>query len=289
MRVLLFGATGYLGSALAARLVEAGHDVTTCGRQVSHESPGCRSVRFDLTHFETPRVGPQDVAVYAAQSRSYRGDIDCGDVLAVNTLGVVRAAELAVAAGVSRFILTSTGSVYGLGDHPWRESAPLAGAGPYAMSKRMGEEVLGFFRGEFESVILRLFALYGPKQEARMVPDIVARVAKGEPVTLQPTRNEETATEGLRVSLLHRDDAVRVLEAAMSELPPGIFNVGDAEATSIARIARTAGAVLGISPKFEISGVRDGDLVADTSILQGCLALPTVPLEQGIRSVCDHL
>ena len=289
MRVLLFGATGYLGSALAARLIEAGHDVTTCGRQVSDESQGCRSVRFDLTHFETPRVGPHDVAVYAAQSRNYRGDIDRGDVVAVNTLGVVRAAELAVTAGVSRFVLTSTGSVYGLGDHPWREAAPLAGGGPYAVSKRMGEEVLGFFRGEFEPVILRLFALYGPEQEGRMVPDIVGRVAKGESVTLQPMRNEGTTTEGLRVSLLHRDDAVRVLEAALSELPPGVFNVGDPKATSIAQIARTAGAILGISPKFEISGVRDGDLVADTSVLQKCLALPMIPLEQGIRSVCDHL
>ncbi|NNL84533.1 MAG: NAD(P)-dependent oxidoreductase, partial [Myxococcales bacterium] len=254
MRVLLFGATGYLGRFLANHLLEEGHRVTSCVRKPDVPGPSYPCVVWDLATGTPPEIASHDAAIYCAQSRHYKGDIDRGDVVAVNVLGVARAAELCARIGVSRFVLISTGSVYGTADAPLSELSPLAGQGPYAVSKRMGEEVLRLFDDDFESVILRLFALYGPGQLQRMVPEIVSRVARRDPVTLQPRHPGEAETRGLHVSLFNVQDAVKVVAASLSRLRPGTYNAGEGHPTSVAEIAEVAAGILGVEARFETRG-----------------------------------
>lgn len=288
MKVLLFGASGFLGQHLLGSLAREGHAVTATTRRAAAVTGATAETTFDLLRGSMPALGGHDAAVFSAQSRLYRGNIDRADVFGVNAYGVARAAELARRCGVKRFVLMSTGSVYGLGAEAFREDAALMGAGAYPESKRQGEEIIRLYRDDFEVVILRLFTLYGAGQVDRLIPDLVGRVKSRSALTLQPLVAGE-ADDGLVVTLAHVSDTARAIELALGTLPPDVYNVGDDSPISIRSIGETIGEALGIEPIFEVAGERSGNLIASTTKLSEASGFSTRGPKAGLREYCHSL
>ncbi|MEJ2312195.1 MAG: NAD(P)-dependent oxidoreductase [Gemmatimonadales bacterium] len=158
-RTLVTGATGFLGSHVAAAWVEARHDVRCTLRATSDErwleSLDVESVEWDVRDTEGLRTALRDIDTVvhvAGVTRAPRRP----DYFQVNAAGSARLAEAAVKAGVSRFVLVSSLAARG----------PDGGDGPvsaYGQSKRRGEDLVRLFEEKMEIVILRPGGIYGPR------------------------------------------------------------------------------------------------------------------------------
>ena len=163
-RVLVTGATGFVGSHIAQAFVEAGHEVR-CGVRTSSNlrwvsNLAVERVPLDLTGSEDlPRTLENiDVIVHAAGITRARRT---SDYYSVNAEGTRRLAAAAAKAGVRRFVLIS--SLAARGPDTRTEDGQDRPASAYGRSKLRAEEYLRVFSGRMEIVALRLAAVYGPR------------------------------------------------------------------------------------------------------------------------------
>ena len=128
MRILLTGATGFIGSALSRRLVCDGHRVVAVGR--SRPAAGCGDFvpwDFSTTIDPPPDLPRVDGIIHLAQSRMHRNPLGASaDIVRVNILGTVAVLEYAINTGVDYFCLVSSGTVYQPYDLPLCEDTPVA-------------------------------------------------------------------------------------------------------------------------------------------------------------------
>jgi nucleoside-diphosphate-sugar epimerase len=180
MRVLLTGATGYLGTVMAPVLTDAGHDVVgldsnlfaDCVLGPAPADPPM--VNADLRDVTPEQLAGFDAVVHlAALSNDPLGSLAPQLTYDINHHASVRLARLAKDAGVQRFLYASTCSVYGAaGDGLVTEEAPLHPVTPYAESKvRVEDDLRELADDEFSPVFLRNATAFGfsPRLRADIV------------------------------------------------------------------------------------------------------------------------
>lgn len=286
MRVLVTGAGGFVGSRLVARL-GAEHEVFALARRPpagGAAAAGARWVEQDLSapldYSRLPRE--VDAVIHLAQSRLYR-EFPAGaeDVFAVNVGGTFRMLEYARRAGAGRFVFASTGGVYGHGRGRFAETDPVRPLNFYLSSKYAAELLLENYRQFFRAVVFRLFFVYGPGQAGMLLPTLVGKVERGEPVVVEGER-------GLRVNPIYVDDAVSAFEAALRLGESALVNVAGDEAVTIADLVRLVGEAAGRGATVEHTGAEPpGDLVADNTLMKELLGVrPRTTLAEGLRLMC---
>jgi UDP-glucose 4-epimerase len=282
MRVLVTGATGFVGGHLLPALAER-HDVIALARDPSRVTARERVsvVEADLSRpLEAAVLPPFDAVVHLAQANVPFPE-RANELFRVNVGSTQELLAAAREAGARRFVLASSGSVYGFGDAPVAESDPLRATDFYAVTKRSAELLVGAYRDELETTILRFFAPYGPGQRGRLVPSLVQRVREGRPVTL----NEGGRP---RMTPIFVDDVVRVVLAALDRDGHEIVNVAGDEVCGIDDLAAAIGEALGREPVFEPGGNGAGDLIASNARMRELLhAAPLVPVAEGLRRTVE--
>jgi UDP-glucose 4-epimerase len=284
MRVLVTGANGFVGRRLL-ETNEAGHELVALARARGLESPGVEWVEHDLTEPLIAARLPErvDAVVHLAQSRRYREFPEgAADVFAVNTRSTFELLEYARRAGARSFVFASTGGVYAPRGRPLVESDPVEPSSFYFGSKYAGELLVRSYGEFFSTAILRPFAVYGPGQERMLVPTLVERVTAGDAVTVQ-------GDPGLRINPIYVDDAVRVLEAALSGA--GVFNVAGDEAVTLTELVELIGEVAAVRAVVEHTDAESGALVGDNTRMRETLGVvPEVQLREGLgRTVGSRL
>jgi nucleoside-diphosphate-sugar epimerase len=282
MNVLVAGATGFVAGHLIPHLVAAGHHVYAAGQDPARleRLAGVVPVHWDLSLLTLPAGLPDqiDAAVYLAQSNVPVPE-QAVTMFQVNTAGVVSLLDYARRAGASRFVFTSSGSVYGGGDRPWCEDDQADGRDFYATTKIAAERAVLSFAPHFGTTILRLFAPYGPGQTGRLVPGLINRVRSGAPVTLKEGR-------GPRFNPLYVEHVVDVIDQSLSSSGHHLLNAGGDEVLSVRDMAEIVGGVLGRTPQFElVPGQVGGDIVGDVTRLRQTFHLPArlTTFEEGVR------
>lgn len=210
MRILITGAAGFLGSALARAHVAAGDQVFA----LQHEQPlsaeligRVEHLQGDVCQTNGARWPSVDVLYHCAAFMADHEDEPYARFKRVNVLGTANVLRAAHAAGVERIIHVSTAGVLGFTHGPAIESAPYGKRlTKYERSKMDSERVAhAAIREGLPVTIVRPAQLYGPGM-LHLWPRLIQAIAQGKAVILG--RGEA------RVHLTHVDDAVQGIRLA---------------------------------------------------------------------------
>lgn len=276
MKILVTGGTGYIGSAMLPALLKQGHEVLALARRTPEGSAnGVRWVHGDLAA-PLPELPAVDAIIHLAQA-TVPVPQSAEEMYAVNAHSTLRLLEHARRCGAKRFMLASTGNVYGFGSRPFTEQDPLQPQGFYAVTKTNAENLVRGYQAYLDTVLLRFFTPYGVNQTARLIPDLINRVREGRSVTLR---------EGGRphLSPIYIDDAVEVCCRLLEKDGHLTVNVAGDQHVSLRQIAETAGELCGRPPVFEELTERAlGDLTAENAHMKELTGITALlPVRDGI-------
>lgn len=272
MKLLVTGVEGYIGCLLAPLLQARGHELVGLdtgfyrdGWLFSDQSlvPGFpRTVNRDIRRIQAADLQGVDAVVHLAElSNDPLGENDPELTHQINHRASVRLAELARAAGVRRFVYTSSCSVYGVaeGAEPMTEASPTNPQTAYAVCKTLVERDVSALAGpDFTPTFLRNATAYGASPRMRF--DIVLNNLCGIAAT---TGRIVMTSDGTPwrplVHVLDICEAIAcVLEAPRDAVHGQVFNVGhDQDNYQVREIAQI---VADVYPGCELSfGPAGGD------------------------------
>jgi nucleoside-diphosphate-sugar epimerase len=261
VRVLVTGSDGYIGAVLVPYLVRAGHEVVGldsslfAGCTFGHEPEPVRTLRTDVRDVEVEDLrGFDAVAHLAAISNDPLGNLNPRCTYDINHLASVRLALMAKRAGVSRFVFSSSCSLYGAadGDSFLDEQAAFNPVTPYGESKVLAEQDIGALADDdFSPTFLRNATAYGVSPRLR--GDVVVNNLVGFAFATGAVHLISDGTPWR--PLVHVEDisaAFRVVLEAPRELVHGeAFNVGLTEENY--RIREVAEMVREVVPGSEVT------------------------------------
>lgn len=297
MRCLITGGAGFVGTALANHLVEAGHHVRVLDDLSAGDAarlhPGAVFTRGDVrdrpklwtllqqvdcVFHLAARVSVQESVLYP---REYND---------ANVGGTVSLVEAIRDVGVKRVVFASSATVYGPQPvQPVTEDVRPRPLVPYAVSKLAAEYYI-FALGELngiETVALRIFNAYGPGQRlppvhAPVVPLFLKSILTGTSLVIQGSGAQTR-------DFVYIDDVVAALVAAATA--PGvsgtIINIGSGVETSISQLIADISEVTGCRPHIIVNSQLSGGiarLVADLRLAREKLAYrPEISLRTGLE------
>ncbi|MHC4471116.1 MAG: GDP-mannose 4,6-dehydratase [Planctomycetota bacterium] len=303
--LLVTGGAGFIGSHLAAALLERGDRVVSLDNLDDFYDPavkrgnlerlarqdGFLAVEGDIRDRETVRRvladhGVEDV-VHLAAMAGVRPSLERPAHYAdVNVRGTALLMEEAAASGVRRFVFASSSSVYGeRKDPPFRESdrvdRPLS---PYAATKKAGELMAhGFHHATGISVTcLRYFTVYGPRQRPEMAIHRFGRlIREGKPI---PMFGDGSSARDYTWIGDIVDGTVRALDRCEGYR---IYNLGGSKTITLRNLVEMLSRELGREALIDQQPFQKGDV----SLTSACVDLaerdlgyrPSVSIEEGIR------
>lgn len=303
------GGFGFLGRAVAVALKAAGWRLGVIGNPPSAPARGLpplgggsggdlfvagpvtEAALADLAE----GVGTPELIFHAAGGASVGASIADPDLDRERTLESLRRTLefLRARAPQARLIYPSSAAVYGAGHAgPIPETAPLKPISPYGEHKAQAEALIARVASRFgvQSVILRLFSIYGPGLRKQLLWELANSLARA------PAAVELGGTGDERRDFLFIDDAAALVGlAAQAELGPEplILNGGSGVGASVREIAEGFVAAMGGKTPIRFSGaVRRGDppsMLADIARARALGFEPKAALQAGLEATAGWI
>lgn len=296
---LVTGGAGFIGSHLTRRLLREGRSVRVVDDLSTGKSERLADLRgrIDFVQADLARAelapaltGVERVfhlAAVPSVPRSVRDPLTSHQSVATATLRLLLAAR---DAGVRRFVLSSSSSVYGDSPvSPKHEGLPPNPISPYGVAKAAAEGYARTFASLYgvPTVTLRYFNVFGPSQDpgspyAAVIPIFVRRALAGEALPIygdgKQTRDFTFVENVVEANLA----------AAEREAPPGsVFNVAAGDPHSLLDLVRALERILERKLEVVHHPPRPGDIThsfADIAAARATLGwAPSVSFEQGLR------
>lgn len=299
LRILLTGATGFVGQRLVSMLTARGDHVCALGRTASQHSA--------VTNFITPSLDIDAIAntlnnetfdaiIHLAAAGVHPTDRDDFTLMKINTLLTGAIVTIAKQVNVKAVVIAGSSAEYQsvATDKPIKEDEKCETQKLYGASKAAGT-LLALAQSAVQQMpvaVMRVFNVFGPGEAAhRLLPCLIRDLSNGQPVKL---------SAGTQVrDFIYIDDACSGLITAMDcllnkKMGSGIYNLSTGVGHSVADFALTASRLLKTDPTLLQLGalpMRPDDLpyvVGDSTLFQTCSGWrPAFTMEQGIAATVN--
>lgn len=252
MKVLVTGATGFVGSCLTRRLVEMRYDVHLFTRSKSNKwriadiSGQATEHEVDLrdaaiVEKTVAQIGPSIICHLAAYG-GFAFQKDSSVIIESNLMGTVNLLSACEKIGFECFINTGSSSEYGIKSEPMNESDILEPVGAYGVSKAAATLYCRSmaFEKSLPIITLRLFSPYGPWDDPRrLIPYVIKSLLRGESPKLSTPKSVR--------DFIYIDDVLDIfLKVIKVPISGGkIFNVGTGVQVSIGEVVAMIATITG--------------------------------------------
>jgi len=282
MRILVTGGAGYIGSTVAAQLLELGHSVVVIddlrrGHRAAVPS-GAELVVGNVGDSEALErafsAGAVDAVMhFAALAEVGESMKSPAAYFGNNTSNTLRLLEGMLANSVTKIVFSSTAAVFGSPERtPIEETAPKRPTNPYGESKLQVEQMLAWFHQihGLRYATLRYFNVAGgsPNRgedhhpESHLIPRIL-QVALGQHKSIKIFGDDYPTPDGTCVrDYIHVSDLAQAHVLALGALEnraPLIYNLGNGKGFSVQEVVETARRVTGDAIPAKIEARRPGD------------------------------
>ena len=299
MKAIIIGSTGFIGSHLVDSLLNENFDVTVLDNFSTGRLENLNHVRKKIELVECDlcvegdwiqNFSNADWVIHLASLADIVPSIQQPDAyFRANVDGTFNVLQAAKTAGVKRFVYAASSSCYGIPDnYPTPEHADIRPQYPYALTKRMGEELVLHWAQvySFPAISLRFFNVYGPRSRTSgtygaVIGVFLAQKLAGKPFTVvgdgKQTRDFTFVTDIVQA----------MISAAKSNRSGKIYNVGSGTNVSVNRLVELLGGEKVYIPK------RPGEpdcTFADIHKIQKELGWkPQVTIEKGIEKILQQI
>jgi UDP-glucose 4-epimerase len=299
--VLFTGGAGFIGNHVMPLLIERGYKI----RLFDNMSRGDRARVNELVATGNVELVEKDVRYGGSVREAMRGCThvihfatvsinksvaDPHESVDINMTGNHNVFAAAADEGVQRLVFASTASVYGDPEKlPMHEDDRLDPLTPYCITKRAGEDLLGFYQRQkgLSWNALRFFNVYGPGQKIEayytsVINHFIQLLRAGQPPIIDG--KGEQSMDFVHVHDLARA-VVLALESEQANVP---INIGTGVDTSVAQLAKILIDAVGVDvePQFNPRDVLVARRAADITRAKEVLGWePTITVEQGMADL----
>lgn len=308
MRIVVTGATGFVGINLLRDLASAGHEVVgvdvvpldDAAMRFLTSAPPVHTIVVDLAgEGLTAALHGQerfDVVIHAAAVTPL-GDFELDQAVpaaSVNVAGTAQVVEWAWKAAVSRIVHVSTGSVYGpvRGDRPVDEETPQQPDAVYGITKSAGEQLAGRMASlaACSFCAVRLSHVYGPMERPSAVRGISSPIERWTRALISGEVIPAPRHDVLR-DFVHVTDVTRAVGLLAVGRTEGAFNISSGEQTSEVELVRL---LQKIDPALQVADGAPSAVLSPTRppLAIGRIAAaigwrPEIGLAEGLRSYVE--
>jgi nucleoside-diphosphate-sugar epimerase len=302
-RVIITGATGFVGANLARRLLQEGHEVNLLLR-AGYNPWRIESILSDVHRHEVDMGNPEALGrvigkihpewvFHLAAHGAYSSQTDLAGMIQTNVIGTINLVNACLKAGFEAFVNTGSSSEYGFKDHAPTEKEWLEPNSLYAVTKASAT-LFCRYTAQSQNVhlpTLRLYSVYGPYEEpSRLMPTIIMKGLQGK---LPPLVSPEIARDYVYVDDVN--DAYLSAATRPGQEPGAVYNVGTGVQTSLREVVEVARRVMNITAEPEWGSMpgRHWDTnawVSNNLKIQSELAWqPRYSFESGFRQMVNWL
>lgn len=288
MKLFVTGGAGYIGSAFVEEALNAGHEVTVFDSMVEgHRAavdPRAKFIRGDFNHRDQIAAALQQaqaeaVVHFAAYALVGESMTNPGKYFSNNVGGGLNLLEATIAAGIRKFVFSSTCATYGIPEKmPMTEDLPQRPVNPYGESKLMFESMLRWYQQihGLEFVAFRYFNAAGAtpqfgehhRIETHLIPNVL-KVALGQSGQCKIFGTDYPTPDGTCIrDYIHIVDLAQAHLLALKPGKQGFFNLGNGGGYSVREVIDTCRQISGNPIAVVEEPRRPGDpprLIADAS------------------------
>ena len=281
MNIFVTGGAGFIGSATAEALINAGHSVTVFDSLITgHRAAVPAGATFihaslDDSHALAEALLTQKfdaIMHFAAFIEAGESMVDPGKFFRNNFANSLQLMETAIQAGVKKFVFSSTAAVYQSSEEPLSEDSPLGPTNVYGHTKLMTEQALEWYRSIYglHFAALRYFNACGAlpgrgeahQPESHLIPRVL-QIAQGQAQSATIFGTDYPTPDGTCIrDYIHIADLVSAHILALGALESKdkmIYNIGSGNGFSVREVIETASKVTGHNIPIIEAPRRPGD------------------------------
>jgi UDP-glucose 4-epimerase len=300
MKSIVTGGGGFIGSHLCERLIKLGHRIVVIDNFSVGKKKNLEAIKNKITIINTDIRDYEKIVNFfknvdnvfhlAALADIVPSIEKPNDYFSTNVSGTLNVLQASIKNKIKRFIYSASSSCYGVPKkYPTAETAEIDPKYPYALTKRLGEELVIHFAKIYNlnATSLRFFNVYGPRARTSGTYGAVFGVFLAQKLAKQPytvVGDGEQTRDFTYVS-----DVIDVLTKVMNykNLSGEILNVGSGQTISVNKIIS-----LLKGPKIKIPK-RPGEpevTFADISKIKKLINWqPKISIEQGVKFLLNNI
>jgi UDP-glucose 4-epimerase len=300
MKSIVTGGAGFIGSHLCEKLVELGHEVVVIDnffigkkKNLNRIKDKIKIVKADVTRYEKiiKYFKKTDNVFHLAALADIVPSIENPkDYFQTNVTGTFNVLQASVKNKIKRFIYSASSSCYGIPEkYPTSENSVIDPRYPYALTKRMGEELVMHFAKVYKlnATSLRLFNVYGPRARTSGTYGAVFGVFLAQKLNNMPLTvvGDGSQTRDFTFVTDVVDAFIRVQKK--KNISEEIFNVGSGKTVSVNKIVE-----LLKGKKIQIPK-RPGEPEITFANIKKIKKLtgwrPNISIEEGIKNILNNI